>query len=297
MIQKHTNVCGLKKRTLHSVVGFFFLLSSIFFYSCLSLSYSLTDEQILESEALYIPEEYEWIQVRPGLSHAEYHNSRFPILYTLVRVDLSAPDLSLVCYPMPDDVKDGKVLRIYLSDFSKENSCAVSFNSSPFESVIDSRTKIVGVHKVQGEVVFAPVKNHAALAFDKSDGGYEAFVLPNQDAKSVEKRQYVFGGFYSVLENGVEVKFSRHTYDSRMAVGIADGGKTLYVLAVEGEFPEQSRGLSYAQCARIFKRLGCTDALELDGGTTTALRLGNKSGLSYSTYRKTPSCIGFSFSD
>ena len=297
MIQSHTNSCGLKKRTLHSVVGFFFLLSSLFFYSCLSLSYSLSDEEIVSSENLYIPQEYSWIQVRPGLSYARYHNSRFPILYTLVRVDLSSPDLSLVCYPMPDDVHDGKVLRIYLSEFSEKNSCAVSFNSSPFESVIDSRTKIVGVHKVQDEVVFAPVKNHAALAFDRTVSGYEAHVLPSQDEKSVERHQYVFGGFYSVLEDGVEVKFSRHTYDSRMAVGIADGGKSLYVLAAEGEFPEQSRGLSYAQCARIFKRLGCTDALELDGGTTTALRLGKKSGLSYSTYRKTPSCIGFSFAD
>ncbi|MBO4320455.1 MAG: phosphodiester glycosidase family protein [Treponema sp.] len=272
-------------------------MSSIFFYSCLSLSYSLSDEEIVSSEDLYIPQEYSWIQVRPGLSYARYHNSRFPILYTLVRVDLSSPDLSLVCYPMPDDVQDGKVQRIYLSDFSKNNSCEVSFNSSPFESVIDSRTKIVGVHKVHGEIVFDPVQKYAALAFDRNGEEYRACVISSQKADSIALHQNVFGGFYAVLVNGDEVNTSRHSYDSRMAVGIADGGKTIFILACEGEFPEQSRGLSYAQCARIFSRLGCTDAIELDGGTTTALRIGNKSGLSCSTYRRTASCIGFSFAD
>ncbi|MBP5358608.1 MAG: phosphodiester glycosidase family protein [Treponema sp.] len=272
-------------------------MSSLFFYSCLSLSYSLSDEEIVSSENLYIPQEYSWIQVCPGLSYAKYHNSRFPILYTLVRVDLSSPDLSLICYPMPDDVQDGKVQRIYLSDFSKNNSCEVSFNSSPFESVIDSRTKIIGVHKVQGEIVFEPVQKYAALTFDSFSDGWRAFILPSQDGASVSGHQYVFGGFYSVLENGKEKGFSNHSYDSRMAVGVADDGKTILILACEGEFPEQSRGLSYSQCARIFSRLGCTDAIELDGGTTTALRIGNKSGLSYSTYRRTAACIGFSFAD
>ena len=297
MIQKHTDVCGLGKRTLHLIVGFFFLLSLNLFYSCLSLSYSLTDDQILETESLYIPEEYEWSQIRPGLSYAKYHNSRFPILYTLVRLDLSSPGLGLACYPMPDDVQDGKVKRIYLSDFSRKNSCALSFNSSPFESVIDSRTKIVGVHKVQGKLLFDPLEKYSAIAFDLFPDGWRAFILPSQDTAFVSGHQYVFGGFYTVLEDGGEKAFATSSYDSRMAVGLADGGKTLYVLAAEGEFPEQSRGLSYAQCARIFKRLGCTDALELDGGTTTALRIGNKSGLSYSTFRKTPSCMGFSFAD
>lgn len=297
MIQKHTDVCGLGKRTLHLIVGFFFLLSLNLFYSCLSLSHSLTDEEILENESLYIPEEYDWIQIRPGLSRARYRNSRFPISYTLVKIDLSNPKLTLVCYPLEEDLVGGKVKRIFLSDFSKKNSCALSFNLSPFESVIESPTKIVGVHKVNGKVLFSPVEKYAALAFDRTGDGYEAFVLARQDEGAVKGHQYVFGGFYTLLEDGEEKSFSTCTYDSRMAIGLADGGKTLYLLAAEGEFPEQSRGLSFAQCARIFKRLGCTDAMELDGGTTTALRIGNKSGLSYSTYRRTSSCMGFSFAD
>ncbi len=58
--------------------------------------------------------------------------------------------------------------------------------------------------------------------------------------------------------------------EPRMAFGLTADRKTLVILAVDGRQPGYSLGASYADLAEIFKREGCTDALNLDGGGSTS---------------------------
>ncbi|MBS1957665.1 MAG: phosphodiester glycosidase family protein [Cyanobacteria bacterium SZAS-4] len=59
---------------------------------------------------------------------------------------------------------------------------------------------------------------------------------------------------------------------ARTAIGITkDGGHALLLCVASKRQDEFSSGLTLAELAELFKRLGCTEALNLDGGTSTTM--------------------------
>ncbi len=56
----------------------------------------------------------------------------------------------------------------------------------------------------------------------------------------------------------------------RTAVGVADGGKTLVLVTIDGRQKGWSVGITLPELAAIFHNQGCTDAVNLDGGGSTA---------------------------
>jgi len=79
------------------------------------------------------------------------------------------------------------------------------------------------------------------------------------------------------------VTFGRNTgaYDDpapRTAVGVDAEGKKLVLLVVDGRRPEYSAGMSTADEANEMIRLGCRDALNLDGGGSTTMVMRNARG-------------------
>ena len=65
---------------------------------------------------------------------------------------------------------------------------------------------------------------------------------------------------------------SRHP---RTAVGIDAGGKTLVLVVVDGRRAGVASGMSLTELADLMLKLGCRDALNLDGGGSTELVLRN----------------------
>lgn len=86
--------------------------------------------------------------------------------------------------------------------------------------------------------------------------------------------RFALGG-YPVLENGRALPGLDDTTSAvRTAVGISNGGRTLYLLALDGAVDYRG-GLTVAEVARTMRTLGSVDAFSLDGGgsTTMAARL------------------------
>jgi len=109
----------------------------------------------------------------------------------------------------------------------------------------------------------------------------------------IEDFDYVFGGFFEILKNNEEVEFSYSSRNSRTAAGISSDGKTLFLLVVEGERKNLSRGLSYGECAKILKSAGSADGLEFDGGSSSSLFVDGKNVLLYRNFRKCAAFFGF----
>ena len=89
----------------------------------------------------------------------------------------------------------------------------------------------------------------------------------------------VIAGSNILLREGQSIvetasSFSR-TQHPRTALGIADGGKTLVLVVVDGRRPRQAVGMSLAELAGLMKQLGCRDALNLDGGGSSEMVLRN----------------------
>jgi len=57
----------------------------------------------------------------------------------------------------------------------------------------------------------------------------------------------------------------------RTAVGIAAGGRRLLLVTVDGRQPPYSDGMTLAELAAVFRSLGATAAINLDGGGSTAM--------------------------
>lgn len=73
----------------------------------------------------------------------------------------------------------------------------------------------------------------------------------------------------------------------RTAVGLADGGRTVYLVALDGARPYRT-GLTIAEVARLLAGLGATEGFSLDGGGSSTLAA-RPSGAASVTVRNHPS--------
>ncbi|MFZ6023385.1 MAG: phosphodiester glycosidase family protein [Bacteroidota bacterium] len=80
------------------------------------------------------------------------------------------------------------------------------------------------------------------------------------------------------ITNNEEIKFAGKAIDDkhpRSAMGYTKEGKLIF-LAVEGRFPGKAEGATLTQTAQLLKNIGCTEALNLDGGGSSCLLINGK---------------------
>jgi len=246
------------------------------------------EEVALYPPASYVPEAFEWEEVCPGLSRFDFENSEIPLIYHAVRIDLTFAGVA----------GPGRTLELVCSrnestaQFAARTQCAVAVNATPFTR----SGQLAGIHKEAGVLLSQPVSRYGAIAFKLADArgpGCVAHIFASQADEKLKDFDYAFGGFFVVLDRGeVCTEFIRRG-DSRTGVGLSADGRILYFLVVEGEWPDRSRGLSYPQCGEIFKSMGCSQALELDGGSSSDLCVNGKSVLSYKVHSRQVNSFGF----
>ncbi|WP_406417748.1 phosphodiester glycosidase family protein [Streptomyces sp. NBC_01614] len=82
--------------------------------------------------------------------------------------------------------------------------------------------------------------------------------------------RFALGG-YPVLDDGQPLPgLDNRSSAVRTAVGIADNGRRLLLLALDGA-PEYRTGLTIAEVASVMRELGSADAFSLDGGGSSTL--------------------------
>ncbi len=69
------------------------------------------------------------------------------------------------------------------------------------------------------------------------------------------------------------------TPNPRTAIGFTEDGHTMIVVVVDGRQPTVSKGMRIDQLAAFLARLGAWDALNLDGGCSSAMYVGTKDAL------------------
>ena len=298
------------------------VLSAILFLflSCVSRpQFTPENEAALYPVASYIPESFDWQELCPGIYRCDFNNPDFPVIYHAVKIDLTLEGLELVCFPDQNTVAqaganvDGEVPQPFIykgirtQKFAELYGCMVAVNLSPFSgkngkwdlpAKLGSVRQLVGLHLADGLMISKPLSRYAGLYFKREKGSegksaWRASIEKNQSDKTAAASDFAFGGFYLVLENGIVDQGFIRNHDSRTGAGISEDGRTLYLLVVEGENQLKSQGLSYPQCGEIFKAMGCTDALEMDGGGSSELCINGSSVLSYSNFRTQANSLGF----
>lgn len=281
--------------TSKKLSGGLFLAILFLFVSCVSHPViEPQDEPLLYPEETYIPQSFDWQEISAGIWRFDFENQTFPIIYHAVKIDLTNPGLTPVCFPSKNTPKTAAQKGRKTSRFAKQENCVVAINTSPF-TVEAGKKEIVGIHIDDKTQLSAPQEKYSALIINRLSGtqGLTAYIIDTQNPQNFENVDYAFGGFFTVLRDEEILDFKARTHTSRCGCGISKDGKTLYLLVAEGQQPLKSEGLSYPQCAQIFKAMGCDDAMEFDGGGSTELCIDGKSVLSYPTLRKQAGSFGF----
>lgn len=155
------------------------------------------------------------------------------------------------------------------SEAAKQKDALVAFNGSFFNTTTGGSTTFF---KYDGEVInqtangFTPYRENGAMTINTS--GKPAIIQkPSGGWPSVAEPVVLAGGPLMILDGKelqqqeVDFNTARHP---RTAVGLTANGK-LIVVVVDGR-SSQSQGLTIPQLSQLMAALGCTAALNYDGG-------------------------------
>ena len=278
MLQKSLLPCHTARYKKHFTIKLLPLFPLLIVAYCLWCFSGCTTAPTTYTDTPYQPvtrAEIRWRPLSPGIEAADIHNPQLPLIVHIVKIDLLNPAVSVITSEAALFKNNrGRLRGETTRDFALRHNTIVAFNAAPFKTrslLFSVYRTIVGIHITDFRRMSMPHERYGALLFyaDKTariiDAQTEDLLLENV--------RHAAGGFWTILRNGTVLPQKLHRRDSRTAVGIADNGRTLFVVAVEGENKRKSQGLSFEETARLMRELGADDALQLDGGSSSSLIL------------------------
>ncbi len=280
---------------------FIIFIFSVFFFSCSTVSNKpLLNFSVIENTN----KEFEWESFEEGfwISHLYYKD--YPLVLHAVKIDLTNPKLKVVTTEA--DMfrkKDMKVKRETTKSFAKRNNTILAVNAAFFRVksyLFTSYAKVLGLHISKGKIL-NPIDKKFDVAYFFNDGNvlllnYEdSFEFIGNDKKyKIEDIKVAVGGHKIILKNGKHInKLNYKPEDSRTCIGLSKDKKILYILFIEAENKQKSRGVTYDQTYFFMKKLGASDALQLDGGGSSSLIIRKKTASGKDKFVKVVPSMGF----
>jgi len=219
----------------------------------------------------------------PGITYEAETRSDPPMRLFVVKVDLTNPAVSLHVAPGgPDPDGDGEwetTLMTPTSIAARERFDVVingdffgirrdkDAGSSPGYRR-DVWAGAIGPATSNGKTWSVSKNKRPCLVVRKNGrASIEMVDRPPADAREV------ISGNTMLVERGKVVPQNNKDRHPRTVVGLDREGKTLTILIVDGRRPGVSVGMRYEELAQEMWRLGCWDAVNLDGGGSTVLAM------------------------
>ena len=208
-----------------------------------------------------------------------------PVAGVMARVDLRDPRVSLNLVladgPAAGATADCTGRLDVPSAVARRHDFAVAVNASYFSAAakevggrkvhffVGNCATPVGWHAADGKVRTRPTQAHIqATLVVHADGRLS--MHPSLEQLPAVARCSVSGNALVVAGGQVIRRPADGVRHPRTAVGVSRDGGTLLLVAVDGR-QEHSRGVSLAELGELMKGFGAHDALNLDGGGSTAL--------------------------
>jgi hypothetical protein len=162
------------------------------------------------------------------------------------------------------------------SAMGQENGALAAINGGFF--AIESTGLSLGLLRLDGALVVPSKPKQASLGIG-DDGWLRLAVRPEGDWPEV---QDALGAGPMLLVDGVvrdHGSKQRTTLHPRSAIGTRKDGSVVWLTA-DGR-TDKAKGLAHVETAAILQALGCRDALNLDGGGSTALWVAGRGVVNY----------------
>lgn len=234
-------------------------------------------------------------QTPEGISYTHVVRKDPPMHLHVVTVDLTNPAIHLVVAPgtkepVADDPWETTLQRV--SEVARREGLAVAVNGDFFMSkniqwiagrkvpyFIGNEARVCGFAMSDGTLWSARDAEPSLVVHKDGTVTIGSFRTPPRDA-------------WQIVSGSTQiVTFGRNTggHDPvapRTAVGIDADGKKMVLLVVDGRRPEYSAGMSTADEADEMIRLGCHQALNLDGGGSSTMVLRDPAGASWNVINR-----------
>jgi hypothetical protein len=176
--------------------------------------------------------------------------------------------------------RPGYVLSTRVASFVLNKGLLAGINTVPFDPASareGEERRLAGIAVAGGLSIAPPAPRYDALVF--YSGGGAAIVgqaeLEGEEREKKERILHAAGGFHRILRDGEltdrALRKAAGPRHARSAAGLSSG--TLYLMVINGGAFWGRRGATEAEAALILKQLGARDALNLDGGGSSALAL------------------------
>jgi hypothetical protein len=255
-----------------SIPKIFLVLVFPFLLSCATLSPVGDSAQRVSapSPEAVLPRWEPFAQDTDALAYCAGTTSTPRLEFHALRIDLSSADLRIMV--AGGGGGQGATLSTKVSSFVRDNDLVAGINALPFDvvSATEGEPRVnVGLVIADGVEISPPHPGFDALVV-YADGSAAITAQTDRGEHVVQ----AVGGFRRILESGepvarVQNLKARHP---RSAAGISADGRYLYLVVIGGRRPG-SVGSTEAEAAVMLRSLGASDAINFDGGGSSALAL------------------------
>lgn len=217
----------------------------------------------------------------------ERFNQPGPMAGVIAKIDLRDPRVALVIALADPRDPDGDGPCVgqldTTSSAARRLDLALAVNASFFAAPIErdvlgrkvryfvgNCTHPVGWHVSEGRVISKPTgeRMRAALLVD-TEGN--AAIVENLSDLPPKTRYAVSGNALALRAGNVVATDPAGVRHPRTVVGLSEDRSTLWLVVIDGRQEGHSRGASMLEVGELLKKLGAHDALNVDGGGSTAM--------------------------
>jgi hypothetical protein len=219
--------------------------------------------------------------------HTETRTEPRPLSMHVLKIDLTDPSLELAVAMSADPDVGGPAEARLVDPISLANDAGLiaAVNANAWRNLADGPDREVPTEYLENGYC-------DILGWVKAKEGMRSLVEPAFWAfwidangvphigslhKPVEARLAI-AGFGGLLEGGQTLPKDGGPLHPRTAIGLDSEKRELTLLVVDGRQPGVSEGVTETELAKLMAELGCSDALNLDGGGSSILLKMGSSG-------------------
>lgn len=224
-----------------------------------------------------------------GLSYrSETRTEPRPLRIHVLRLDLASPhyEPTMIVNADPDGVGPAEAVLENPPDMAAGGGVVAAVNAAIFGGLPDAEgrrssrwsvgmpVEMLGLIVADGRERSPSERPYPFIWCDGRGAGGVA----TGDAPDADRCRQAAAGFGMILRDAEIVAGEGGPLHPRTAAGVDEKGTTLVLCVVDGRRPGVSEGVSEHELAGIMRRLGCDDAVNLDGGGSSIMLLGDLDG-------------------
>lgn len=191
----------------------------------------------------------------------------------IVTIDLQAEGIRVLVTP-GDPGADLPLAAQTTSDFLENYDLQLAVNGSPFEPWSSFSTLRYYPHKGDPVTPIGYAASEGAAYSEPHPDAPTLYIAQNNNARFNRPFGNVYNaisGTEMLLRNGKAATSDDRTVEPRTAIGLNRSGRMLVLVVVDGRQPGYSEGVTLAELAKILLFYEAFDAMNLDGGGSSAL--------------------------